>query len=204
MSSRNSCFDTSFDPAQIPAGPCAPVWIWEVRSRLFVTGAPIHAKNLFCAQCPPVNAHSSRSSLTEFRIDTIDIVKGLSNHFFPMTSGCQPRDRSTDINCDNDPLNFYPLSCLLFLLSCVVFLSFFSLSLSLSLSVSYSFESNDTHDIYIYTVKLSLYRSNKRLDKLRFISWKNQFQFLQSNSDSCSRSYKLQCKYALAFLRTFS
>ena len=93
--------------------------------------------------------------------------------------------------------------CFFFLVS-FFFLFSLSLSLSLSLSVSYSFESNDTHDIYIYAVKLSLYRSNKRLDKLRFISWKNQFQFLQSNSDSCSRSYKLQCKYALAFLRTFS
>lgn len=28
------------------------LWICEVRSHLFVPGAPIHAKNLFCAQCP--------------------------------------------------------------------------------------------------------------------------------------------------------
>lgn len=33
-------------------------------------------KLVLCAM-PPVNAHSSRSALTELRIDTIDIVKGL-------------------------------------------------------------------------------------------------------------------------------
>lgn len=79
--SHSSCFNASFDEPN--SRWAVHLRIWEVRFRLFIPGAPIHAKNLFCAQCPPVNAQSSRSALTELRIDTIDIVKGLpKSNFF--------------------------------------------------------------------------------------------------------------------------
>ena len=150
MSSRTAVsIHRSIQP-KFPLGR-APVWIWEVRSRLFVPGAPIHAKNLFCAQCPPVNAHSSRSALTELRIDTIDIVKGLPNtDFFRWHRARHATDPRHQLR--QRPLNFYS-SCLLFALWTFL-LSFLSLSLSLSLSFSLSviLESNDTHDIYTSTM----------------------------------------------------
>lgn len=74
----NSCFDTSFDQPNSRW----TVHLWIVRLGSFIHSWCADTKNLFCAQCPPVNAHSSRSALTELRIDTIDIVKSLSKSDF--------------------------------------------------------------------------------------------------------------------------